>query len=68
MAIAAIAVLPLIPLPMHTTQVAAVPAGYRAAFTRLALPRDARVLVVPVPFSQVSEPLRWYAETGYPAR
>ena len=65
-AIAAIAVLPLIPLPMHTSQVAGVPAGYRTAFARLALPRDARVLVVPVPYSQVSKPLRWYAETGYP--
>ncbi len=58
--------LPLIPLPMHTTQVSAVPAGYQAAFTRLALPRDARVLVVPVPYGHVSEGLRWYAETGYP--
>ena len=66
LALAAIAVLPLIPLPMHTTQVAAVPAGYRAAFTRLALPRDARVLVVPVPYGHVSQALRWYAETGYP--
>jgi hypothetical protein len=65
-AIAAIAVLPLIPLPLHTTQVAGVPAGYRAAFTRLALPRDARVLVVPVPYGHVSQPLRWYADTGYP--
>ena len=65
-AIAAIAVLPLIPLPMHTSQVAGVPAGYRAAFTRLALPRDARVLVVPVPYGGVWQPLRWYAETGYP--
>jgi hypothetical protein len=65
-AIAAIAVLPLIPLPLHTTQAAAVPAGYRAAFSRLALPRDARVLVVPVPYGHVSQALRWYAETGYP--
>ena len=65
-AIAAIAVLPLIPLPMHTSQVPGVPAGYRAAFARLALPRNARVLVVPLASSQVSEPLRWYADTGYP--
>jgi hypothetical protein len=65
-AIAAIAVLPLIPLPIHTTQTAAVPAGYRAAFARLALPRDARVLVVPVPYGHVSQALRWYADTGYP--
>ena len=48
-----IAVLPLVPLPLHTTQAAAVPPGYRAAFTRLALPRDARVLVVPVPYGSV---------------
>ena len=65
-AIAAIAVLPLIPLPLHTTQAAGVPAGYRAAFTRLDLPRDARVLVVPVPYGHVSQALRWYADTGYP--
>jgi hypothetical protein len=65
-AIAAIAVLPLIPLPLHTTQAAGVPAGYRTAFARLALPRDARVLVVPVPYGHVSQPLRWYADTGYP--
>jgi hypothetical protein len=65
-ALAAIAVLPLIPLPIHTAQVAGVPAGYQAAFTRLALPRDARVLVVPVPYGGVWQPLRWYAETGYP--
>jgi hypothetical protein len=65
-AIAVIAVLPLIPLPLHTTQAAGVPAGYRTAFARLALPRDARVLVVPVPYGHVSQPLRWYADTGYP--
>jgi hypothetical protein len=65
-AIAAVAVLPLIPLPLHTTQTAAVPAGYRTAFARLALPRDARVLVVPLPYGHVSQPLRWYADTGYP--
>ena len=66
LALAAIAGLPVIPLPMLTIQVATLPSGYRAAFTRLALPRDARVLVVPVPFGRVSAPLRWYAETGYP--
>ena len=66
LAIAAIAVVPLIPLPLDTTQAAAVPAGYQAAFTRLALPRDAPVLIVPVPSATVSAPLRWYADTGYP--
>ncbi len=64
--LAAIAVLPLIPLPLGTAQAAPVPAGYQTAFARLALPRDARVLVVPVPYAQVSQPLRWYADTGYP--
>ena len=66
LALVVIAVLPLVPLPLHTTQAAAVPPGYRAAFTRLALPRDARVLVVPVPYGSVWQPLRWYAQTGYP--
>jgi hypothetical protein len=65
-ALTAIALAPLIPVPLHTTATAAVPAGYRAAFARLALPRDARVLVVPVPYGFVWQPLRWYAETGYP--
>jgi hypothetical protein len=65
-ALAAIAVLPLIPLPLQTTPAAGVPAGYRAAFTRLALPRDAPVLLVPLPYGHISQPLRWYADTGYP--
>ena len=66
LALTAIAVAPLIPLPFQTTQAAGVPAGYTVAFTRLALPRDARVLVVPVPYASVWQPLRWYAQTGYP--
>ena len=66
LALTVIAVAPLIPLPFQTTQAAGVPAGYRVAFTRLALPRDARVLVVPVPYASVWQPLRWYAQTGYP--
>jgi hypothetical protein len=65
-ALTVIAVVPLIPVPVHTTEAAAGPAGYRAAFTRLALSRDARVLIVPVPYGSVWQPLRWYAETGYP--
>ena len=65
-ALTVIALAPLIPVPLHTTEAAAVPAGYQAAFTRLALPRDARVLVVPVPYGSAWQPLRWYAETGYP--
>lgn len=64
--LALIAVVPLIPLPISTVQAPPVPAGYRAAFIRLALPRDARVLVLPVPYGSAWQPLRWYGETGYP--
>jgi hypothetical protein len=65
-AIAVIAVLPLIPLPYQVTRVSQPPAGYQAAFSRLALPRDARVLVLPLAYGHQSLPLRWYAETGLP--
>ncbi len=65
-AIAVIAVLPLIPLPYQVTRVGQPPAGYLTAFSRLRLPRDARVLVLPLPYGHQSLPLRWYAETGLP--
>ncbi len=65
-AIAVIAVLPLIPLPYRVTPVSPVPAGYQAAFRRLRLPRDAPVLVLPLPYGHLPAPLRWYAETGDP--
>ena len=65
-AIAVIAVAPLIPLPYRVTSVSPVPAGYQAAFSRLRLPRDARVLVLPLAYAHQSMPLRWYAETGHP--
>src|SRR5215469_1150796 len=48
-AVAALAVLPLIPLPYQAAAIEPVPAGWRAAFDRLRLPPDARVLVVPIP-------------------
>jgi hypothetical protein len=64
--IAVIAVLPLIPLPYQVTRVGQPPAGYQAAFSRLRLPRDARVLVLPLAYGHQSLPLRWYAETGLP--
>jgi hypothetical protein len=65
-AVAVLAVLPLIPLPMQAGPVAPVPAGWRAAFTRLHLAADAPVLVVPVPYSHQPAPMRWQAETGEP--
>jgi hypothetical protein len=64
--IAVLAVVPLIPLPMHTTQVAGVPAGWQTVFARLHLARDAPVLVVPTASGQAPQALRWYAETAEP--
>jgi hypothetical protein len=66
-AVAALAVLPLVPLPYPTTPVTATPAGWQAAFARLHLAPDARVLVVPVPLQRRTEALRWQADTGEPA-
>jgi hypothetical protein len=65
-AVMALAVLPLIPLPYRTAPVAAPPAGWRAAFARLRLAPDARVLVIPVPLQRATEVLRWQADTGDP--
>lgn len=62
----ALAALPLIALPYHATGVAPLPAGWQAAFARLQLAPDARVLVVPVPDALISQPLRWQADTGEP--
>lgn len=66
-AVAVVAVLPLVPLPYTVAPLTAVPAGWQAAFARLHLPPDARVLVVPIPDNHVSQPMRWQADTGEPA-
>jgi dolichyl-phosphate beta-glucosyltransferase len=65
-AVAVLAVLPLIPLPYQASAGPPVPAGWQAAFAGLRLAPDARVLVVPVPFSHQPEVLRWQADTGQP--
>jgi hypothetical protein len=64
---AVVAALPLIPLPYHAMRVSQVPAGWRTAFASLRLPPDSRVLVVPVPWGGIPQPLRWQAETAEPA-
>jgi hypothetical protein len=64
--VAAAAVLPLIPLPLPVTTAAPVPAGWQTAFTRLRLAADAPVLVVPVPYEEAPQALRWQADTGQP--
>jgi hypothetical protein len=63
-AVAVLALLPLIPLPMQAARVPPVPAGWQAAFARLG--PDARVLVVPVPYSHSPDAMRWQADTGEP--
>jgi hypothetical protein len=66
-AVAVLAVVPLIPLPFQAMAVTPVPAGWQAAFTRLHLAPDARVLVVPIASGRRPEVLRWAAQTGEPA-
>ena len=66
MAIAVLAVLPIVPKPLPVAAATPVPAGWTAAFDALRLPPSASVLVVPVPMSTFTEPLRWQADTGEP--
>jgi len=66
LAVGVIAVLPLIPKPLPGGTVAPVPSGWQAAFSALHLSSGAHVLVVPIPTSTFTEPLRWQAETGQP--
>jgi hypothetical protein len=63
-AVAVLALLPLIPLPMQAGTAPPVPVGWQAAFARLG--PNARVLVVPVPDSHTPEAMRWQADTGEP--
>jgi len=65
-AVAVLALLPLIPLPIQASAVPPVPAGWQAAFAGLRLAPGARVLVVPVPYAHRPEALRWQADTGQP--
>jgi hypothetical protein len=66
MAAAVLAVLPIVPKPLPVAAATPVPAGWSAAFAALRLPPAASVLVVPVPMSTFTEPLRWQADTGEP--
>jgi hypothetical protein len=65
--VALLAIAPLVPRPVGTITGAPVPAGWDAVFTRLSLPSDASVLVVPVSDSQTAEAMGWQADTGQPA-
>jgi hypothetical protein len=61
-AVAVLAVLPIVPRPLAAAGVPPPPPGWQAAFTKLNLPPDAPVLIVP----DLRFPLRWQAETGVP--
>ena len=63
---AVLAVLPIVPKPLPAADATPVPPGWSAAFAALRLPAQASVLVVPVPMSTFTEPLRWQADTGQP--
>jgi hypothetical protein len=66
LAAAVLAALPIVPKPLPVAAAAPVPHGWSAAFAALRLPPSASVLVVPVPMSTFTEPLRWQADTGEP--
>jgi len=65
--LAAAAVIPILPAPLPTAPASQVPAGWTTSFSALRLPAGAHVLVVPIPVSSYTEPLRWTADTGQPA-
>jgi hypothetical protein len=67
-AVALLAVLPLLPRPVVAAPAARVPAGWETVFTRLRLPPDASVLVVPLPYSQQGEAMLWQADSGRPGK
>lgn len=64
--IAVIALLPLVPAPYAPVQVTKLPDGWTATFAALHLPRDARVLLAPYPYSGASAVMRWQADSGEP--
>ena len=66
MSCAALAILPIVPKPLPAAAVTPLPPGWSAAFAALQLPASASVLVVPIPMSTFTEPLRWQADTGEP--
>lgn len=61
-----LAVLPLVPIPYSPAKAARVPYGYEGIWTKMHLAHDARVLMIPVANGALTNPLRWYADRGYP--
>jgi hypothetical protein len=65
-AVACLALVPLLQLPYQAARPVSVPAGWQAVFARLRLAPGARVLVVPVPLVYDTDAMRWQADTGEP--
>jgi hypothetical protein len=65
-AVALLAVLPLVPLPYQAAAVPPVPAGWQETFATLRLAPDTPVLVLPFPGAFHPDVLRWQADTGQP--
>ena len=63
---AALVVLPVVPRPLPATTATPLPPGWTTVFASLRLPSSATVLVVPIPMSTFTEPLRWQADFGVP--
>jgi hypothetical protein len=63
---AVLAVLPIVPRPLPAVAATPLPPGWTAVFASLRLPPSASVLVVPVPMSTFTEPLRWQADSSEP--
>jgi hypothetical protein len=64
--IAIVALIPIVPTPYLTEFTGRPPGGWSATFEALHLRPDARVLIVPYPYSATSQVLRWQAVSGYP--
>jgi hypothetical protein len=64
--LASLAVVFLLPAPLPAAPVTALPAGWTETIGALRVPAGAHVLVVPIPQSSFTEPLRWQADTGEP--
>jgi hypothetical protein len=65
--VALAAIAPLVPRPLPAGSGPPVPTGWAAALSALRLPAGAHVLIVPIPVSTFTEPLRWQAVTGVPS-
>lgn len=64
---AVLALAPIVPRPLPAGVTAPPPAGWTAAFDKLALAPGQHALIVPIPMSTFTSPLRWQAVTGQPS-